>query len=282
MPDPARLMSRFTMRRSPAEGFDRAGWRLVRTWRDPEDRVCAEGYAEDGVRWMRWPCIATFRCDPSGAVDGFPEAGIDPSRVIDLYNRTVQALALQALGYETLHASAVRAGDGIVAFCGDREVGKSTIAYALAERGYQQVADDTLVVEPAAGITRVVELPFLPRLRPEAASFFGTLVEQASSSSSSPAANSTLAAVVVLSRTTDGPPVIRRLQGGDALTAILAHAHCFEPDDPLTRRRVLEHYLEMAAAVPVYSLRFSPGLAGLRLVLDHIAQVVAAPAVEYA
>jgi hypothetical protein len=230
---------------------------------------------------MRWPEVATFRCDRSGAVDAYPDAGIDLDRVDDLYQRTLQPLALQALGWEALHASAVRLGEKILAFCGERGAGKSTIAYALAARGYTQAADDTLVFEPAPGAVGALVLPFRPRLRPESAALLCPHGEdgQATQTAWSSPTTVPLAAIVVLARSGEGTPVMSRLGGGAAFAAILAHAHCFDPDDPATRRRVLENYLDVAAKVPVFSLRFAPGLDALPRMLDSIEAETAAPAV---
>jgi hypothetical protein len=283
VPGAPRVPLRFTMRppSSGSEDFDRRNLLLVRTWRDSDDRVCAEGYVGRGHWWMRWPDVATFRCNRAGAVDATPNVGINPDRVDDLYQRTVQPLALQALGWEVLHASAVRFGEGVVAFCGERGAGKSTIAYALAARGHPQAADDTLVFEPPPGAVGALLLPFQPRLRPESAALLRPQDqdEPATQTGWPSPATVPLTTIVVLARSEEGEPVMSRLEGGAAFAAILAHAHCFDPDDPATRRRVLENYLEVAAKVPVYSLRFAPGLGALPRMLDSIETATGAPAV---
>src|SRR4029453_7921721 len=87
--------------------------------------------------------------------------------------RPVVPIALQALGYETLHSSAVRFSSGVVGICGDRYAGKSTLAYSLARRGYAQHADDMLVLDVGKGDVRSIPLPFDVRLRSEASSFWG-------------------------------------------------------------------------------------------------------------
>jgi|GEM_PF-681124 len=56
-----------------------------------------------------------------------------------------------------LHASAVEAGGGIIAFTGDSGAGKSTLAAGLAERGFSHVCDDTLVLAPSD--TGLIGLP---------------------------------------------------------------------------------------------------------------------------
>jgi hypothetical protein len=49
-------------------------------------------------------------------------------------------------GYFPLHASAVSVGGRAIAFTADSGVGKSTLAAALAARGYPHVCDDTLAL----------------------------------------------------------------------------------------------------------------------------------------
>lgn len=56
------------------------------------------------------------------------------------------SLLLHQRGYLTLHASCVKAGNSAVAFMGNAEAGKSTIAAALYANGHSVVADDVTVV----------------------------------------------------------------------------------------------------------------------------------------
>jgi hypothetical protein len=51
-------------------------------------------------------------------------------------------------GMYSLHASSVRAGDGVAAFLGDSGAGKSTLAASLAQRGYPVVSDDICLLDP--------------------------------------------------------------------------------------------------------------------------------------
>lgn len=52
-------------------------------------------------------------------------------------------------GLLPLHASAVAAGDAVIAFLGDSGAGKSTLAACLQGRGYTVVADDICLIDPA-------------------------------------------------------------------------------------------------------------------------------------
>jgi len=63
-----------------------------------------------------------------------------------------------------LHASAVRVGDGAVAFLGDSGAGKSTLAAFLVKRGHRLVADDVCLLDPDADAPHRV-IPVAPWLK---------------------------------------------------------------------------------------------------------------------
>src|SRR5215467_12878142 len=92
----------------------------AQTWHDVTGAVCVQGYVGDRGGWLHWPDLA-FRFDEHGTLEAFPERAIDPAVIRDIARRTVEPLALQALGWETLHASSVLTSAGIFAFCGERE-----------------------------------------------------------------------------------------------------------------------------------------------------------------
>lgn len=77
-------------------------------------------------------------------IDAAPEATDHDLRVFLL------ASALGALLHQrrllTLHASAVKVGDGCVAFLGRSGIGKSTLAMAFRHRGYPVLTDDLSVI----------------------------------------------------------------------------------------------------------------------------------------
>jgi hypothetical protein len=262
--------------------FHEPALRRVRTWQDVTGAVCAVGYVGLGAHWIRWPGTATFRIDPTGHVDAFPDANVDASRLRDLSRRTVVPIALQTLGYETLHASAVRFPVGLIGLCGDRHAGKSTLAYGLARRGYRQIADDMLVLDVRNDEVLSIQLPFDVRLRPEASAFWGFQPQhresQAVASIDPPHARAEakvpLAALFVLCRMDRGEPAAVRLPAASAWTALLANGYWFDPTDADQRGRLVRHYLDIVGLVPVYELRFAPGLDRLDSVLDCIATTV--------
>lgn len=275
-------MLRLTISEPGADAFFGQEATLVRTWQDVSGAVCAHGYVGANTRWMAWPGLATFRFNRDGTLQAFPERPTDPSIIIDLAQRTVEPLALQSFGFETLHASAVLGAAGCYAFCGERTAGKSTLAFALSRRGYRQLSDDMVVFQVDPATTRVLDRPFGVRLRPEPAAFFGfTPLEgrtfrDVGRIEFAPTTISThpLAAVFVLRRIASGEPHLERLQPGAAFAAVVANAFCFDPTDAGARKRMLQHYLYVTTTAPVFELRFSAGLDRLDAVLSRIEEAM--------
>ena len=79
-----------------------------------------------------------------------------------------------------IHASAVaKSGKGLI-FCGPRESGKSTLAYACARRGFSVVTDDVVYLKAERGLTAWGR-PWRLRFLPDCARFFPELREKAES-----------------------------------------------------------------------------------------------------
>jgi hypothetical protein len=257
--------------------FDERGLTEVFSWRDVSGVVCAHAYIRGGERWIRWPGFAAFRFD-DGGIEAFPEKPTDPAHVTDLCRRSVEPIALQALGWETLHASAVSSAAGLVVFCGDCESGKSTLAYSLSLRGYRHFADDSVVMRAGAAGIRALNLPFGVRLRTEAAAFFEVQSTRGSAGEVAPLvvqshgeiSTEPLAAIFAMERTGDPVATAARLEPGTAFVSLLPHSRAFNPNDSTRRRQMLEAYLQIVASVPVYRLRFSAGLERLGGLLDLI------------
>jgi hypothetical protein len=185
-------------------------------------------------------------------------------------------MALQVGGREVLHAGAIRTPHGVLALCGVSETGKSTIAFGLSLRGHQLWADDAVAFEISSGEAMVHSLPFEIRLRPAPAEWFE--VDAVSPPRDLPfrAETAPLAAVCVLRRD-DGasvPVTVRRLSSAGAFAAVLAHAYCFTLQDRERKRRMMHHYLELVAKVPIFEVCFQSGLANLPEILDAIEQVL--------
>src|SRR5262245_4741894 len=254
----------------------------VQEWTELSGGVCAQAYVGHEWHWIVWPGIGTFRFRPDRrVVEALPEPGASLAEVEDLYARYVLPIAMQAVGAEAIHASAVSSSIGVLGFCGERGAGKSTVAYALSRRGYSHRADDVLALEVGEGSVSVLALPFEPRLRPASAEFFGAATGRRhvrALAGSVKIARETLAGLFILDgHQGDRPPEIRRLSGTQAIVSALQHAHCFNPEDVLNRRRHFQNYLEIAAQVPVIAVRYCYGLDRLEELLDCLLLQVGTP-----
>ncbi len=238
-------------------------------WLDVQGRRVGYGHAEE--RWLHLPGVATFTFGPSG-VEAVAREDVAIERIHDAHRRLVLPLALQALGQEVLHASAVAFEAGAVAFCAESGTGKSTVAYSLTRRGHLPCADDAVALGSGPRGPELIPLPFALRLRPASAAYYGE--DAGPLEVQDPPASWPLAAICVLKRRDEGTG-IRRLGRSEAFPALLAHAYSFGLKDERRRRRMMEHYLKLASEVPVFRVVLAPGLSTLPRTLDQIEAAVA-------
>jgi hypothetical protein len=102
----------------------------------------------DGGYLLRYPGLADFIVDRAGRElrCARVERVTSLETLRHLLLDRVLPLVLNLLGYEVLHATAVRAPAGICAFIGPAGAGKSTLAASFAAAGYDTFCDDCLVV----------------------------------------------------------------------------------------------------------------------------------------
>lgn len=256
------------------------GDRAVQVWTDAKGVALAYAWLEDGWSWIGWPGLAAFRFSPDlPVVTAFPDGNGSEVSVRDIFYRFVLPVALQARGFEALHASAVLRGQSAIVFCAQTEVGKSTISFALAARGCRQLADDSVVLDLGESGVSLIPLPFRPDVKPLPGVVTPDAVPATASRSGvwhhpeADAAPIPLGAIFVLDRLPAGagPAVkLRRLDPVQAYTAVLAHAHCYDVTSRESRRRLLMRYLDLVEAVPVLKVEFRPGFDTLPEVLDEI------------
>jgi len=261
----------------------------IELWRDNDGTICAYGGNLNGTCWLHLPGVATFSfSDENAQITATADASAARGRIVDAYYRTVLPLALQARGIEVLHASAVRMDGGIVALCAIKETGKSTIAYALSRRGHSLYADDAVPFIKSGDVVSALSLPFTIRLRPASAAFFGPDGVPDRRSPHPDAQTPVqltperLAAVFVLERNPQGlsntAPSVRRLTGAPAFISALTHAYCFSSVDESQTALMVQHYLDLAASVPIFEVRFGAGLDWLPAITSAIEETVAATA----
>jgi hypothetical protein len=174
--------------------------------------------------------------------------------------------------------------NGVVGFCAYSQTGKSTLAFALAQRGYRPWADDALAFEPGAETSEALALPFAVRLRPESQEYFaveplppetepqnGTVITIG-------AERHPISALCVLTRgTEDEPSRIGPLQASEAVTALLPHAYWSTLADEPRKARMVQTYLELTNTISTYAVTISPVLERLPTLLDELERTVLAP-----
>ena len=245
-------------------------------WTMPDGETCALGYRIGGYYWMEWPDFASFRFQPADpTVTAFVQAGVPPGAVDDVWRRSVLPLVLVTQGLEALHASACAGPDGIVAFCATSGTGKSTLAYALGARGFDQWSDDAVVFDVGAdGAVHAIPLPYAPRLDVNANQYVTVMAQASEVGIGQPAALHGICVLSRLASDADRDVIVEPLDGSAALLAVLPHAHVFDQADLDRTRRMVDAFLSLVDRVPVYVVQFRPGLDAWAAVLDRVAALV--------
>lgn len=251
----------------------------VVVWRDRHRVPVAFGLDAGAFSWLIVRGVGAYRFPRSPAdpnlvvVEVTPEPGVSFEDLDDYFLRTVMPVAVQPHGFEALHASAVAfEGIGVVVFCADSRTGKSTLAYALAERGARQVADDFVVFDPRT--VMAFPVPFAPRLRRASAESLGAPRRgsvRATSRGWSRRLDEALpiAAVFLLERGAHETQ-LQRVSGAEVLGRLLTDAFVDSINDPARKRTLVEAYLRLKAAAPVFRLSFRDGLEELPRVCEHV------------
>src|SRR5262249_50337184 len=162
-----------------------------------------------------------------------------------------------------------------IAFAARSKTGKSTVAFGLSCRGFSQWSDDSVVFRGAGDSHEAVPLAFNVRLRPESSTLLGSERRSGTSRVEGarplPAAPAPIAGICLLERLrdrSDRPIIIRRLAPIEAFSAVLTHAHVFNPFDMERRKRMVETYLGLVAGVPVYEVCFEANPSQFSELLD--------------
>jgi hypothetical protein len=275
-------MSELTVTRSspvPGDGSVPEVPSDAQVWRDHGNFPGAYGYSRDGDHWLWLPGKAAFRFDSAGRqVEAIVREGTSDRKVEELYQRHAMPFVLQARGRELLHASAALTPRGAIAFAGSSGAGKSTMAFALSQRGYPPLADDALLFEIVGEAVELHPLPFALQVPKGSALGEDEAAAQVDPPNWSDDSPPRLAAVFVIERMSkpnrEPEPEIIALSSAAAFQLLLYHAHCFSYDDDDRRRLMLERYLELTARVPVFRIRNRPTLEQLPDFLDTVVAAV--------
>lgn len=256
----------------------------ITVWRDVAGQDVVYGLTTEEWNWVRVTGAGCFRFPLSSpelliSAEGAAESGATAATIVDSYYRTVVPMALHAYGLETLHGSAVATPTGAVALCAPPRNGKSTIAFALGQRGHAVLADDSVVLdfETDGSSPEVVPLPFELRLRRQSAAFFERPSKRevrVAEDSGGSGERRPLAAVIVLSQ---GAPEVRaeRLSPTAAFKALLDQSQVFSVGDPTRKGEMMRAYLRMASDVPVFRLEYPAGLERLGAICDEVERLAA-------
>jgi hypothetical protein len=96
---------------------------------------------------FHWPEVGSFEIEGGERITVDRNAGVEEDLIrLPLLGPVLGAVLLQRRRL-VLHASAVRIGQGAVAFVGVKGAGKSTMSAALHQKGYPVVTDDLLAVQ---------------------------------------------------------------------------------------------------------------------------------------
>ena len=260
---------------SPASGREA---REVNTWRDDQGRMLARACVSGVLRWIDWLGVGRFSfTPPHRTVTVHRARGVPDAILFDTFQRQVQPIVLQALGFQALHASAAVIGDDVVVFAGHTHSGKSTLAHAMGRAGHSQFADDAVVIDARTTDIVAHAMPFSPRLRDAARLHFESAAA-ARTAEPVPAAGTArrVAAVVLLTQASDSAAAssLRRLRPAEGLRLLLSHANGFDSVDPAERRRTLGDYLRVAQVVPIFDLSYRPVFADLPALVSTVVSTI--------
>jgi len=241
---------------------------------------------------LRFAGVADFLLSRDGSVIfGCPRPGVPALTIRHLLLDQVLPMVLAHRGHLALHASAVAAVGGALAFAGKTGWGKSTLCASLARAGGPPLADDCLVIEERRG--RAVAVPSYPGLRlwPDSARALsrgrlgGTPVADYSDkrrlnpghpSARRPAATPLRAIYVLAAPGTAKKVRISRLAPREAVGRLLAHTHRLDVTDRVRLAAELEALSRLASRVPVFELCFPHDLRRLAAIRAAVLRHAAA------
>lgn len=250
----------------------------LQEWKDTVGNLIALGYSAGGYHWMDWPDLATFRFDENLNTCAYPVEKSNLAQVTDQFYRNVFPLALQSRGIEVLHASAVLAHKGVVAFCADSGTGKSTLAFGLAQRGYRLWADDAVVINSIGEKFFTYAIPFFIRLQRDSRTYFNynknRVEETFQAGDDDIIQTAPLLAVCLLKREPREDSWISTIKPSDAFIRILAQAYYYQIPDPHHKRAMINNYLQLVEYVPVYQVNFRDGFQHLATLIDRLDEMI--------
>jgi hypothetical protein len=214
----------------------------------------------------------------SACVRGTPDPGVGIEAFRSTFYRDVLPLVLHGCAWEVLHASGLSIAGTCVAFCGDSQAGKSTLARAGAERGWEVFADDAIPFRIRDATVPIHPIPFQIRLRGPARQYFAhistrrdpSVTDRAESVRPRPRC---LERIIALDRREDehdGSITLERLTPSRALPILLRQAYCLGHWDRTRTKVMVATYISLAALLPIFRLTYPSGMDHLDATLDRL------------
>ncbi len=250
-------------------------------WMPASDGATRLGLRGSDEIVVEWTGVGRLVASRTGRGHTFmPVPGLT-SEWVEKFERTHVAGCLRYLSHRlSLHGAAVRFGDCVVALLGDSGAGKSTMAAALAGLGGALVADDLVALEwSTAGVPLVSPSGDAVWLLDDAARHFALEVDRRGRkvrhavAAASEVARLGVIVVLMFDDNVSGP-VIERLAGVEAFTA-LSRAHvCYVTEHPAEATEHLQERARLAAAARLVAFRRPRDLAmldaGAKLIVESI------------
>ena len=260
-------------------------WRWFRVWEASSGLPWLKTGKDDTRYLLRFPRVADFLIEPDGVTTRcYPRHGVARAMVRHLLLDQVLPLVVSNQGRIILHASAVSTPVGGVAFLAAAGTGKSTLAASLCQAGWPLVADDTLLVAPAAdGVRATASYPGV-RLWPSSLAALGGVAPPRRGSDYSdkrrlapPAPGYrfrsrpvTLTRLYILDPAPGEGVTVGRVSRRDALVELVKHAYTLDIDDRLKVAGHFERLYRHRRALGIRRLSFPRGFAHLAAVRDAI------------
>lgn len=245
-----------------------------------DDRGAAARIGRDGEDLVaEWIGIARLDVARDGsnprfvAVDGAEPAGVEKIK------RGIVGLLLRHLAGEIgVHGAAFTVGDRVALVVGASGRGKSTLAaYACAQRGAALLADDAVALERERDVWRAVPLERDHWLDDDARRAVGIVRDDVGLGFKAPIAAGAVAtspmdigAIAVLEWGDVAEPRRTRLEGVEAMAALLPLLVRFVIDEPELQRRELDLVADLVARVPIVRLERPRALDALPATVDAI------------
>jgi hypothetical protein len=262
---------------------------LLVTWpAAPFEQTATDCFKVGSAYWIWQPGVGGIRFfADQAAFAAFPSTEIDRAWFEHLISRSWLPTVYQVWGRQVLHASAVARPSGdVVAFTGPSGAGKSTLSYGLGKRRtWTPLTDDTLAFScEQTTETRTIRLHPLKndaRLRTATAAYYGkpSAVEETLDWPELPSLRWRAVYAVEGDPSLDVPASFSRLKASEAYTLLLEQAHALTLKVASHNRRLMRDYLEIAATLPVFRMRYRKSFDAMEDILDaidrHVEHVIA-------